>query len=189
MPHSFMYYFRSAIMGFIFIKILCFSPTSTAAIYKCIDADIKVYFSDRQCDERKKQTKIELKSDSASAPGHTYQNWRRTLQAIEKEKQIKKAKKKRQKEMREAQEKAYWKVQCQHDREQLSKLNSRTCNHQGDCTIYALMGYDENGKKIVLSEHAKQDEIKRLEASIKNALQLKHLSGYCMPFGLEHICI
>jgi len=138
-----------------------------AGVFKCVGADNKVYFSDRQCDAQQKQTKIEIQNESTPNPSHANQNWKRALRGMKKDRSYKKAEKKRKKEMREAQEKAQREVQCRNDRDLLTKLNSRTCNHYGGCTIYALMGHDEDGKEIALSEHAKQAEIKRLEASIK----------------------
>ena len=38
-----------------------------ASVYKCLDANNKVYFSDRQCDVQQKQEEIEIENDPAPA--------------------------------------------------------------------------------------------------------------------------
>ena len=169
---------KSRSIFFLCSSILCISYPLTAATYKCIDTDNKVYFSDRPCDAQQKQTELKLDTNPVPANSDTKNNWKRTLRTLETERIDKKAEKLQQKELLKAQEKARAEALCRHDAELLHKLNSRTCNHKGECTIYALNERDENGKIITLSEHAKQAEIKRLEASVQKNCGLAGILGY-----------
>lgn len=151
----------------VFLTLLtaCLVATAvqSATVYKCKDESGQTFFSDHKCAAEDEQTEIELKD---SQPQDTAAQARRKkqkklLESFETDRQEKAEERRKAKAQRRERKRA----QCIELQERLAKLQSRICV-AGVCEIYALTGTDEDGNEVILSERAKQAEVKRLKQSI-----------------------
>ncbi len=155
-------------------KIICYvlllqifvGAAHGATIYKCKGKDKKIYFSDRKCEATQNQTVINLKSSGTKQDISMKERRKRQLNTLENfEKERKENEEQRRKEKAEL--KANRLARCSIEKMNLENLERRECDSSGSCTIYALTGTDKEGNEVILSEKAKQAEIRRLKSSIE----------------------
>ena len=131
-------------------------PETSAAVYKWVDENGKVHYSDKPPPQGEAQELDVESAPSTSTPALTdeqrLQKQQRLLDAFAKERADKKAEQEKLK--KEKQERKIW---CARARDELRQLKEAAY----------LYDYDESGEKVIYSKEAREKATREQEAQIK----------------------